>query len=228
MLNAEEWEALRLSLWVSGEATAIGLVLAIGLAWVLVRWQFRGKFLLDALFHLPLILPPVLIGFLLLQIFGAQGVLGIWLAEQVHLSFVFTTHGAALATGVMTFPLMLRAARQALTALDPRLEAVARSLGASAWDCFATISLPLAAPGLIAAGIMGFAASLGEFGAVITFAANIQGETRTLPLAIYSALQVPGGEASALRLSLLSLGLALTGLILSEALLRLSAARAGK
>ncbi len=228
MLSPEEWEALRLSLTVAGWATLGGLVVAVAFAWLLARHRFPGRVLLDALLHAPLILPPVVTGFALLLVFGVEGPVGRWLDAAWGVRLAFTPAGAALAAGVCAFPLMLRAARQAIEAVDPALEEAAQSLGAGAWDRAFTIVLPLAAPGLVAAAVVGFAAALGEFGAVITFAASIPGETQTLPLAIFAALQVPGGEGAALRLSAISLGVALGGLLLSEALLAVGRRRAGR
>ena len=228
MLTTEEWEALQLSLVIAGRAAVFGLVFATAAAWLLVRTRFPGRSVLDAVLHAPLILPPVVIGFILLLLFGAQGPIGRWLDESFGIQLVFNSAGASLAAGVMAFPLMLRAVRLALEAVDPKLEEAARSLGAGAWDRAFTITLPLAWPGIVAAAVVGFAAALGEFGAVITFAANIPGETRTLPLAIYSAIQVPGGEAAARRLSLISFAAALAALLVSEALLRAGLRRAGR
>ncbi|WP_342355068.1 molybdate ABC transporter permease subunit [Sphingomonas sp. CFBP 8760] len=219
-LTPEEWAALTLSLRIAGMATFWGLIAATGFAWLLARTRFPGRVLLDALLHAPLVLPPVVIGFVLLILFGTQGPIGRWLDEAWGIRLAFTAGGAALAAGVSAFPLMLRAVRLSIEAVDPALEDAARSLGAGAWDRAFTIVLPLALPGLVAAAVVGFAAALGEFGAVITFAANIPGETQTLPLAIYAALQVPGGEASAARLSAISFAAALAGLLLSELLLR--------
>ena len=183
--------------------------------------------MLDTLAHLPLVLPPVVTGWLLLLAFGVRGPVGTWLYQNFGVRLVFTTAGAALACAVMIFPLMLRAIRQSLDAADPELEQAARSLGASAWDRLFSITLPLAAPGILVGAVTGFAASLGEFGAVITFAASIPGQTQTLPLAIYAALQVPGGEAAAARLSIVSIGLAITGLTTAEMLGRWLRTRIG-
>jgi len=227
MLTPAEWEALRLSLWVAGCAAFWGMVAAVPLAWIVARRRFPGRILFDALLHAPLILPPVVIGFVLLLVFGTQGPVGRWLGA-VGVQLPFTSAGAALAAGVSCFPLMLRAVRLSIEGVDPKLEEAARSLGAGAWDRAFTIVLPLAAPGLIAGAVVGFAAALGEFGAVITFAANIPGETQTLPLAIYSALQAPGGEATAAKLSAVSFAAALGGLLLSEGLLRWQTRRAGR
>jgi molybdate transport system permease protein len=204
------------------------MVAAVAFGWLLARYRFPGRVLLDALLHAPLILPPVVVGFVLLLLFGVEGPIGRWLDQTLGVRLAFTPAGAALAAGVSAFPLMLRAVRQAIEGVDPRLEAAARSLGAGAWDRAFTIVLPLAWPGLVAAAVVGFAAALGEFGAVITFAASIPGETQTLPLAIYAALQVPGGEGAALRLSLISFAAALAGLLVSEGLLRLGRRRAGR
>ncbi len=216
MLSPTEWTALLASLQVGARAVAIGLPLAVLTAWVLARAEFRGRALLDALVHAPLVLPPVVVGYVLLLTFGVQGPVGRWLDALFGTRLVFTSAGASLAAGVMAFPIMVRAVRLSIEAIDPGLELAARSLGAGRLDRFLSITLPLAMPGVIAAAIVGFAACLGEFGAVITFAANVPGETQTLPLAIYSALQSPGGEAAALRLALLSLSIALAALLLAD------------
>lgn len=226
MLTADEWGIVALSLGIALRAVAFALPPAILLGWLLARRRFPGRTILDALLHSPLFLPPVLVGFVLLLLFGAHGPIGRLLAHA-GIRLVFTATGAALAAGTMAFPLVLRAVRQALGAVDPRLEEAAASLGAGFWDRTFTVTLPLAAPGLIAAAIIGFAAALGEFGAVITFAANIPGETQTLALAIYSALQVPGGEAQAFRLAAVSFALAMLALLLSELLLAFGRRRAG-
>ena len=219
MLTGQEAEALRLSVLIAGRAALVGMPFAFAAAWALSRWRFPGRTLFDALVHAPLVLPPVVVGYLLLLLFGVQGPLG-RLLETMGVRLVFTSTGASLAAGIMAFPLMVRAIRQALDAVDPALEAAARGLGAGFWDRLATITLPLAAPGLVAALVVGFAAALGEFGAVITFAANVPGETRTLPLAIYSAIQMPGGDAAAFRLAAISFTVAIAALVASEALLR--------
>lgn len=195
---------------------------------MLVRGRFPGRALLDALAHLPLVLPPVVVGWLLLLIFGRHGAIGAWLDAWFGIRLVFTRAGAVLACAVMVFPLMLRAVRLSLEGIDPGLEQAARTLGAGRLDRFVTIVLPLAAPGILVAAVVGFAASLGEFGAVITFAANIPGQTQTLPLAIYTALQSPGGEATAARLSVVAVVLALVGLLLAEALGRRLLVRVGR
>jgi molybdate transport system permease protein len=227
-LSAEEWETIWLTLGVAAHAVGFGLPLALFGAFVLARGKFRGRAVLDAVVHLPLVLPPVVIGWLLLLLFGVRGPIGAWLQAWFGVRLVFTTGGAALACGVMVFPLMLRAIRLSLEGVDPGLEQAARTLGAGAIDRFLTITLPLAAPGVLVGAITGFAASLGEFGAVITFAANVPGQTQTLPLAIYAALQTPGGEAVAARLSLASLALALGGLAAAEWAGRRLRARVGR
>ena len=216
MLTETEWEALRLSMRIAGVGVACALPFAIGAAYLLARVRFPGKTLVDGLVHLPLVLPPVVIGYLLLVTFGTRAPVGAWLLDTFGIRLVFDWTGAALAVGVMTFPFVVRAVRLSLEAADPDLEAAARTLRAGPWDVFATITLPQMLPGVIAGVITAFAAGLGEFGAIITFVSNIPGETRTLPLAIYTAIQTPGGEAAALRLALLSILLALAGLALAE------------
>jgi len=215
-LTPAEWQAVRLTLDVSGLAVLYGLPVAIGVAFALSRGRFPGRALLDAAAHLPLVLPPVVVGWLLLLLFGLHGPVGAWLHQWFGIRLVFTRAGAVLACAVMIFPLMLRAIRLSLDAVDPGLEQAARTLGARAFDRFFTITLPMAAPGVLVGAIVGFAASLGEFGAVITFAANIPGQTQTLPLAIYSALQAPGGEETAARLSMVSVVLAVAFLLAAE------------
>jgi molybdate transport system permease protein len=215
-LTQAEVQALILSLKIASVAVIMALPLAVLLAWLLVRGRFPGRVLLDALVHLPLVLPPVVIGYLLLISLGTRAPLGAWLAETFNIRFVFSWTGAALAAAVVTFPFQVRAIRLSLEAIDPGLDEAARTLGAGAWDRFFNLTLPLAAPGIIAGAITAFAASLGEFGAIITFVSNIPGETRTLPLAIYTAIQSPGGEIAAARLALLSISLAMVGLIGAE------------
>jgi len=215
-LSTEEWQALQLSLTVATRSVLVSLAPAVLVAWLLTRRRFAGRLLLDALVHLPLVLPPVVVGYLLLLLFGVRGPIGAWLSESFGIRLVFSISGAALATAVMSFPLMVRAMRLALEHVDRGLEEAARTLGAGAWDRFATITLPLMMPGILAGAITAFAASLGEFGAVITFVGNVPGETRTLPLALYSALQMPDGDALAARLAALSLTLGLAGLLLAE------------
>ena len=219
-LTGAEWEAVWLSLSVAGRGVVFGLPLAVLAAYALARGQFWGRPVLDALVHLPLVMPPVVVGWGLLLLFGVRGPVGGLLQEWFGVRLVFTTAGAALATGVMAFPLMVRAIRLSLESVDPGLEAAARTLGAGALDRFMTVTLPLMAPGILAGAVVAFAAGLGEFGAVITFASNIQGETQTLPLAIYAALQVPGGEGTAAKLSAVSFTLAIAGLLLSEVIAR--------
>lgn len=205
------------SLVVALRAVAVGLPLAVAVAWLLARRPFPGRILLEVAVYAPLVLPPVLVGYALLLVFGARGVLGGALAA-LGIRLAFTSSGASLAAGVSAFPLMVRPARQAFEAVDPALETAARSLGAGPLDRFWSVTLPLAGPGLVGAAVVGFAACLGEFGAVITFAANVPGVTETLPLAIYNALQTPGGEATAARLAAVSLLIAVAGLLAAEAL----------
>lgn len=208
--------ALLLSLRISLVAVAVSLPFAIGFAMLLAKGSFPGKALLDGIVHLPLVLPPVVMGYLLLITFGTHAPIGGWLLEHLGIRFVFSWTGAALAAGIVTFPFQVRSIRLALDAIDPGLVEAAETLGAGPIDRFFSIILPLALPGIIAGAITAYAASLGEFGAIITFVSNIPGETRTLPLAIYTAIQTPGGEAAAARLAGLSIILALAGLILSE------------
>ena len=223
-LGPEEWEALALSLQVSVWATALSLPPGILAAYALARWRFPGKALLNGLVHLPLILPPVVTGYLLLLTFGTRGPVGSLLSE-IGVVFAFRWTGAALAAGVMGFPLLVRAVRLSVEAVDPKLEQAAATLGASRPWVFLTVTLPLILPGVIAGAILGFAKAMGEFGATITFVSNIPGETRTLPSAIYAFLQVPGGEASALRLVMVSVAVALAALLLSEVVARRVARR---
>ncbi|PTQ09874.1 molybdate ABC transporter permease subunit [Sphingomonas oleivorans] len=225
LLSPEEWEIVRLSLKVSGVAVLAVLPIAFALAWALARGRFPGKFLLDGLVHLPLVLPPVVTGWLLLILFGRTGPAGAWLERWLGFTFMFRWTGAALAAAVMALPMMVRAIRLSIEAVDRRLEGAARTLGAGRWHSFATITLPLSVPGIVAGLVLGFARSIGEFGATITFVSNIPGETRTLPIAIYSALQVPGSEGAVTRLAIISVLLSLAALILSEALARRGAAR---
>jgi len=225
-LSAAEWQALILSLQVATISVVCNLPLAVALAYALTR-RFTGRGLLDAVVHLPLVLPPVAVGYLLLVLFGARGPIGHWLQAHLGLELVFTRAGAALATAVMTLPLMIRAMRVSLQHLDPGLDQAARTLGAGPWDRFFSVTLPLMLPGIVAGAITAFAAGLGEFGAVITFVSNIPGQTRTLPLALYTALQMPDGDAAAARLAALSIGLGITGLVLAEYLSRRVARRLG-
>jgi len=219
-LSESEIAALLLSLRIAATAVAATLPPALLAAWVLARCEFPGKALFDGLVHLPLVLPPVVVGYVLLLLFGVRGPLGGWLDANFGIRLVFTAEGAALATAVMVFPLMVRAVRLSVEALDPGLDEAARTLGAGRIDRFVSVALPLMLPGVLAGAAIAFAASLGEFGAVITFASNVPGETQTLPLAIYAATQTPGGDAAALRLAALSVALALGGLLLSEFLAR--------
>ena len=214
-LTPAEWEVLILSLRVGGLAVALALPPAIFAAYALARWQFPGKALVNGLVHLPLVLPPVVTGFLLLIAFGPQAPLGRAL-DAIGLPIAFRWSGAAVAAGVMAFPLMVRALRLSFEAVDPKLEQAAATLGASRPVIWLTVTLPLAMPGLIAGVILGFAKALGEFGATITFVSNIPGETRTLPLAIYSFLQIPGGEAAAMRLVILAVIVSMGALLMSE------------
>jgi molybdate transport system permease protein len=220
MLSSDELEALRLSLEVASRSVLWSLPLAVLVAWVLTRTQFPGRTLFDAFVHLPLVLPPVAVGYVLLLLFGTRGPVGGWLLDTFGIEFAFNTSGAALATAVMTFPLMVRAIRIALENVDRGLEAAARTLGAGPFDRFATITLPLMLPGIIAGAVTAFSASLGEFGAVITFVSNIPGETRTLPLALYTAIQSPNGDAMAARLAVMSFVLGLGGLLVAEVFAR--------
>ena len=227
ILSATEWVIVGLSLKVSAAAILLTLPFAFAIAWVLARKRFPGKVLLDALVHLPLVLPPVVTGWLLLLAFGTNGPAGRFLAETLGLHFMFRWTGAALAAAIMALPLMVRAMRLSIEAVDRRLENAARTLGAGQWRTFAEITLPLAFPGILAGMVLGFARSIGEFGATITFVSNIPGETRTLPLAIYASLQLPGNEGTAARLAIASVILSLAALIISEMLAQRSSAGKG-
>ncbi|WP_252106606.1 MULTISPECIES: molybdate ABC transporter permease subunit [unclassified Halomonas] len=220
MLTPAEWEAIQLSLLIGLAAVAWILPPGIVIAWWLARFEFRGKALVDGLIHLPLVLPPVVVGYLLLVALGRQGVIGAWLYSALGVSLPFTWQGAAVASGVMAFPLLVRALRLSLEAVDPKLEAAARTLGAGRLRVFTTITLPLAVPGLLTGTMLAFARALSEFGATITFASNIPGETRTLPLALYTLIQSPGRESAAARLCVLAILIALVSLIASEWLAR--------
>jgi molybdate transport system permease protein len=222
MLNLGEAElaALQLSLGVALRSVALSLLPAVIMAWLLTRRRFVGRTLLDAFVHLPLVLPPVVVGYMLLLVLGTRGPVGGWLDRNFDIQLTFSTMGAAVASAVMSFPLMVRAMRIALENVDRGLEEAARTLGAGPWRRFATITLPLMLPGVLAGAVTAFAAGLGEFGAVITFVSNIPGETRTLPLALYTALQSPDGNATAARLAMLSFSLGLTGLLAAEVLTR--------
>lgn len=215
---------MRLSLRVALVATLASLPLGLFVAWLLARKRFPGKALLNGIVHLPLVMPPVVTGYLLLLAFGRRGVVGGFLAEHLGLVFSFRWTGAALASAVMAFPLMVRAIRLSIEGIDRRLEDAAGTLGANAAFVFLTVTLPLALPGILAGMILAFAKAMGEFGATITFVSNIPGETQTLPAAIYTFTQVPGGEAGALRLTLISVAISMGALLLSELL----AARVGR
>ncbi len=215
-LTALEREALSLSLWVSLWAVFGSLPFGILFAWVLSRKSFPAKTLLDGLLHLPLVLPPVVTGYLLLVTFGRRGLVGAWLYENLGITFAFNWKGAALASAVVAFPLMVRSIRLSMDSVDRDLEWAARTLGAKPLRVFFTITLPLTAPGILTGMILSFARSLSEFGATITFVSNIPGETRTLPLALYTLTQVPDGEQGAMRLCVISIILAMMALILSN------------
>ena len=217
-LSPDEWSAVRLSVKVSIWATIVSLPFGIGIAHILARRTFPGKMVLNGIVHLPLVLPPVVTGYLLLLGFGRRGPFGAFLEQTFGLVFSFRWTGAALACAIMAFPLMVRAIRLSIEAVDRRLEAAAGTLGASPAWVLATITLPLALPGILAGAILAFAKSMGEFGATITFVSNIPGETQTLPSAIYSLTQVPGGDFGAMRLTLISIAIAMGALIASEAL----------
>lgn len=219
-LTPFEVEAIGLSLRVAGMALLGCLPLGLLTAWILARYEFFGKSLLNGLVHLPLVVPPVVIGYLLLIAFGKQGFIGNWLWESFEISIAFSWKGAALAAGVMAFPLMVRSIRLSLEGIDQKLEQAARTLGAGPLSVFATITLPLTLPGIIAGSLLAFARSLGEFGATITFVSNIPGETQTLPLALYQLTQSPDGDTGAVRLVILSIAIALIALVTSEMLAR--------
>ena len=219
-LTPLEREALGLSLTVAFWSVLASLPLGLATAWLLARREFYGKALLNGLVHLPLVVPPVVVGYLLLLLFGRRGPLGAWLYDAFGVTVAFTWKGAALAAAVMAFPLMVRAMRLSLEAVDRRLEAAARTLGARRFEVFLTVTLPLMSPGILAGTILAFARSLGEFGATITFVSNIPGETRTLPLALYSLTQTPDGETGALRLAAIAVVLAFASLAASEVLAR--------
>lgn len=218
-LQPAEWEALWLSLRVAATATVLVAVPGVALGWLLARKRFRGRLLLDGIVHLPLVLTPVVVGYLLLLIVGRQGLLG-GVLDAAGVQLAFTTAGAVLAAAVMALPLVVRSVRTAVELVDPSLEEAAAVLGAGPWRRFRTVTLPLAMPGVVAGVVLGFARSVGEFGATITLAGSLAGETRTLPLAIFGELQKPGGDASSLRLTLLSVALSLAALVASEWFLR--------
>lgn len=226
-LRPEEWTALRLSLLVAGTATVGSLIPGLAVAYLLARGRFWGKSLLDMLVHLPLVVPPVVTGYLLLISFGRRGPIGAFLAENLGIVFSFRWTGAALASAVMGFPLLVRAIRLSLEGVDTKLEEAAGTLGANQLWVFAIITLPLILPGVIVGVVLSFAKAMGEFGATITFVSNIPGETQTLPSAIYSFTQTPGGEAGAFRLTLVSIFVSMAALIVSELLARGVARRLG-
>ena len=224
-LSPDEWTAIRLSLRIAVTATAFGLPVGILAAYALARWRFPGKALLDGVIHLPLVLPPVVTGYILLVVLGRRAPLGAFLAEHLGLVFSFRWTGAALACGVMGFPLLVRPIRLSIEAIDRRLEDAAATLGAAPAWTFALVTLPLAVPGIIVGAILCFAKALGEFGATITFVSNIPGETQTLSAAIYTYTQVPGGDANAYRLTAVAIILALGALLLSEIVQRVASRR---
>lgn len=226
ILSDFEIQALMLSLKVASVAVIFLIPLATFLAWILVKKDFYGKGVLDSLIHLPMVLPPVVIGYLLLVSMGKQGVIGKFLA-QFGISFSFSWKGAALASAVVALPLMVRAIRLSFSAVDPKLEYAARTLGASSWRVFYTITLPLTLPGIITGSLLAFARSLGEFGATMSFVSNIPGQTQTIPLAMYSFIQTPGSEMAAARLCILSIVIALCSLYISERLTRYSTQKLG-
>jgi molybdate transport system permease protein len=225
-LTSEEWIALTLSLRIAVWATLGALPLALAVAWLLARKSFWGKALLDGIVHLPLVLPPVVTGYLLLLAFGRRGPIGAFLADTFGLVFSFRWTGAALACAVMGFPLFVRAARLSFEGVDPRLEQAAATLGANGFWVFFTVTLPLALPGVIAGMVLCFAKALGEFGATITFVSNIPGETQTMSAAIYTYTQIPGGDLPALRLVVIAIMIALVALVASEWLARRAGSRA--
>ncbi|GLS19022.1 molybdate ABC transporter permease [Labrys miyagiensis] len=228
LLSPEEWIALHLSLEIAGLATLISLPFAIAAAWVLARCRFPGKAIFDSFVHLPLVLPPVVTGYILLVLLGRNGVIGSFLLLHFNIVFAFRWTGAAIACAVMGFPLMVRAIRLAIEAVDPRLEAAAGTLGANPFLTFLAVTLPLTVPGIIAGMVLAFAKALGEFGATITFVSNIPGETQTLSTAIYTALQDPNGDSTVVRLTVVSILLAMAALIASEALARRARVKIGQ
>jgi molybdate transport system permease protein len=215
-ISPTEWTAILLSLRVAVVATLIATPIGIGVAWLLARGRFWGKPLFDALIYLPLVLPPVVTGYLLLLLLGRRGLVGAWLADHLGIVFAFRWTGAALACGVMSFPLLVRPIRLSIEAIDRRLEQAASTLGASPWKVFFTVTLPLALPGILAGMVLGFAKAIGEFGATITFVSNIPGETQTISSAIYSLIQTPDGDTAALRLVIVSVIIATAALVASE------------
>lgn len=227
LLTEYEWSIILLSLKIGSVAVIASLPFGIWIAWILARKNFRGKTILDSIINLPLVLPPVVIGYLLLITMGRNGYVGKWLDQVFGLSFSFNWKGAALASAVVSFPLLVRAIRLSFESIDHNLEFAARSLGASKIRMFFTITLPLAIPGIIAGVVLAFARSLGEFGATITFVSNIPGETRTLPLAMYTLIQVPNQEAATMRLCIIAIAISFISLFLSEVLQRAHKKRLG-
>lgn len=227
ILSDPEWQVVFLSLEVSSMAVVCSLPFGIMMAWILARCRFPGKTLLDSLVHLPLVLPPVVVGYLLLIALGRRGFIGAWLYNWFGITFAFSWRGAVLASAVMAFPLMVRAIRLALEAVDMRLEQAARTLGAGCWRVFFTITLPLTLPGIIVGIVLAFARSLGEFGATITFVSNIPGETRTIPSAMFTLIETPGAEGAAARLCAVAIAIALLSLMASELLTRWGRKRLG-
>ncbi|GEM79390.1 molybdate ABC transporter permease [Vibrio superstes NBRC 103154] len=227
MLTELEITALALSLKVAFVASICILPIGIALAWLLAKKEFYGKSLLDGLIHLPLVLPPVVIGYVLLILFGKQGPLGKWLEQYLGLDFSFSWRGAALASAVVALPLMVRAIRLSILSVDSKLEDAAMTLGANPWRVFQRVTLPLIMPGVISGFVLAFARSLGEFGATITFVSNIPGETQTIPLAMFSFLETPGAEFKAMRLCILAIVIALVSLFISEWMSRRSQQKLG-
>jgi molybdate transport system permease protein len=215
-ISPAEWTAVLLSLKVGLVATLVATPFGIAIAWLLARYHFWGKSLVDAVIYLPLVLPPVVTGYLLLLTFGRKGLVGGWLADHLGIVFAFRWTGAALACGIMSFPLLVRPIRLSIEAVDRRLEQAASTLGAAPWKVFLTVTLPLALPGVLAGMVLGFAKAIGEFGATITFVSNIPGETRTISAAIYTLTQVPDGDAAALRLVGVSIVISMIALVTSE------------
>ena len=224
-LSPAEWQAVSLSLRVAFWATVLSLPIGIFTAYAMARWSFVGKQVLNGIVHLPLVLPPVVTGYLLLLTFGRRGPVGEFLEQTFGIIVAFRWTGAVLAAAIMAFPLMVRAIRLSIEAVDPKLEEAASTLGASRVWVFMTVTLPLILPGILAGSILAFAKAMGEFGATITFVSNIPGQTQTLPSAIYAFLQVPGGEASALRLVIIAVIIAMGALLLSEVVSKRIAAR---
>ncbi|MCM0148897.1 molybdate ABC transporter permease subunit [Photobacterium galatheae] len=227
VLTDYEFTALQLSLKVAVTAVLVSLPVGIACAWALARGKFWGKSLLDGLVHLPLVLPPVVVGYLLLVMMGRQGVIGAYLYDWFGLTFGFSWRGAVLAVAVVAFPLLVRSIRLALESVDPKLEQAARTLGASPTKVFLTITLPLMLPGILTGAVLAFARALGEFGATITFVSNIPGETQTLPLAMFSFIETPGAETQAARLCAIAIMIALLSLVASEWLARVARRRLG-